>query len=120
VERGGLRLQGPALAHASLDRAEIVSQGMAWGAVQVPPNGQPIALLADYQTVGGYPVLAVVIRADWPRLGQLRPGSRLRFGLVSLEEAQAACRVQQEALDRAAAALGRTDQWETLVEAAEG
>lgn len=119
-DRTGLRLHGPPLAHASADRTEIVSQPMVWGAVQVPGDGQPVVLLADHQTVGGYPVLAVVIRADWPRLGQLRQGSKVRFALISLEDAQLAYRRQQEALAQAVAALRRGDQWQGLADAAEG
>jgi biotin-dependent carboxylase-like uncharacterized protein len=97
---------------------EIVSLPMAWGAVQVPPDGRPILLLADYQTVGGYPVAAVVIRADWPRLGQLAPGSPVRFELVDIADAQRAWREQQAVVDAAAAILRSTDSWDTLADAA--
>ncbi len=118
--RTGLRLQGPTLAHGSPDQAEIVSQGMIWGSVQVPGDGHPVVLLADHQTVGGYPVLAAVIRADWPRLGQLVPGSRVRFQLVSLEDAHEAYRRQQQELVAAGAAVAGADGWERLLEGAAG
>jgi antagonist of KipI len=66
------------------------------GTVQVPPDGQPIVLLADAQTIGGYPVLGQVIAADLPRMAQLRPGDDLRFEPVTLAEARAAL-LQREA-----------------------
>jgi antagonist of KipI len=115
-DRSGVRLATDAtgIRHPS---AEIVSLPMVWGAVQVPPDGRPILLLGDYQTVGGYPVAAVVIRADWPRLGQLAPGSSLRFDLVDIAEAQRAWREQRAGLDAAAQALRTTDVWDALPDA---
>lgn len=74
--RQGLRLEGDALAAA---RKEQISAAVAPGVVQLPPDGQPIVLLADAQTVGGYPRLGHVIAADLPRLAQLRPGDTVRF-----------------------------------------
>ena len=100
-------------------RPRIVSQGAVWGALQVPPDGQPIALLADHQTIGGYPILAVTIRADFPLLGQVAPGERLRFALCSVEEAQAAYRARQAALRAAAAHVAAPDLWERVLAAAE-
>jgi antagonist of KipI len=116
-DRSGVRL---AMDPAPFEprRPEIVSLPMVWGAVQVPPDGRPILLLGDYQTVGGYPVAAVVIRADWPRLGQLGPGSTVRFELVDVSEAQRVWREQQAAVDAAAEILRRTDSWDTLADAA--
>jgi allophanate hydrolase subunit 2 len=88
-DRMGLRLAGPRLEHA--DGRELISCGTVLGALQVPPDGQPIALMADRQTAGGYPVIATVVRADIPLLAQCLPGkSRVRFRAVSVEEAQAA------------------------------
>jgi antagonist of KipI len=113
-DRMGLRLRGPVLAHSAPARAELVSQGIVWGALQVPADGQPIALLADHQTVGGYPVLAVAIRADWPLLAQLPPGAPVRFARTTIAAAQAAYRAQQAALRDAAARLQRPDLWERL------
>jgi antagonist of KipI len=66
---------------------ELVSSAVAPGTVQVPPDGQPIVLMADAQTLGGYPMAAHVIAVDLPLVAQLRPGDRLRFSEVSLEEA---------------------------------
>jgi KipI family sensor histidine kinase inhibitor len=77
-DRTGCRLAGPALEHAG--PTEIVSDGMVPGAVQVPPDGQPIVMLADGPTTGGYPKVAAVVSADLPRLAQLLPGrDRIRF-----------------------------------------
>lgn len=78
--RIGLRLSGPALARA-VDR-ELPSEGMVPGAVQVPPDGQPVVLLLDHPVTGGYPVVGVVDRADLARCAQLRPGDPVRFAPV--------------------------------------
>lgn len=75
--RIGLRLQGPALERAGGD--ELPSEGLVAGAIQVPPDGQPILLLADHPTTGGYPVIAVVRTGDLGLAAQLRPGRQLRF-----------------------------------------
>ena len=90
MDRMGARLDGPALSHLRPEAADIVSDGVTPGAIQVPGNGQPIILLADCQTVGGYPKIATVIAADLPRFGQIRPGQQLRFALVSAAEARQA------------------------------
>jgi len=89
-DRMGLRFLGEPLTHLSAAAADIVSDGVTPGAIQVPANGQPIVLLADGQTVGGYPKIATVISADLPRLAHLRPGNRVRFEAVNLEQAQRA------------------------------
>lgn len=89
-DRMGLRLAGPPLAHRSAAAADIVSDGVAPGAIQVPAGGQPIVLLADGQTVGGYPKIATVVTADLPRLAQAAPGTRLRFQAVDAAAAHAA------------------------------
>jgi allophanate hydrolase len=94
-DRMGLRLQGNALAHVSDAAADIVSDGVAPGAIQVPANGQPIILLADGQTVGGYPKIATVISADLPRLAHLRPGARTRFAAVTAAQAWDALKAQR-------------------------
>jgi biotin-dependent carboxylase-like uncharacterized protein len=78
--RVGLRLSGPRLQR--LDRGELLSEGVVTGALQVPPSGQPILLLNDHPTTGGYPVLAAVCAADVALTGQLGPGSFLRFALA--------------------------------------
>ncbi len=88
ADRMGLRLDGPRLEHAR--GADIVSDGVTPGAIQVPGDGRPIVLLADCQTVGGYPKIATVIGADLPRLGHALPGEALRFMAVTQAEALAA------------------------------
>ncbi|MGI8802842.1 MAG: biotin-dependent carboxyltransferase family protein [Solirubrobacteraceae bacterium] len=75
--RVGIRLLGPELSRAR--EGELKSEGMTTGALQVPPAGTPIILLADHPTTGGYPVIAVLRRAELPIAGQLRPGQRVRF-----------------------------------------
>lgn len=84
-DRIGLRLEGPVIRHRG--RADIVSDGMPAGAVQVPQDGRPLVVLANRQTMGGYPKIATVISADLWRLAQLRPGNRLSFRAVTPEEA---------------------------------
>lgn len=88
-DRMGIRLDGPPLAHSELG-ADIVSDGVTPGAIQVPADGRPILLLADCQTVGGYPKIATVIRADLPRISHLQPGDSLRFAAVDAHQAAAA------------------------------
>jgi len=84
--RVGLRLDGAALAlHAPL---ELVSEAVAFGTVQLPPGGQPIVLMAEHPTTGGYPRIAQVSAIDLPRLAQRRPGATLRFAEIGLDDAQ--------------------------------
>jgi UPF0271 protein len=98
ADRMGLRLQGPALDHQAGRGPDILSDGLATGAIQVPGNGQPIILLADRQTVGGYTKIATVISADLPRLGHLLPGQEVRFQVVSLDQAHQALTKAEQAL----------------------
>ncbi|WP_434034829.1 biotin-dependent carboxyltransferase family protein [Cupriavidus sp. a3] len=85
-DRMGYRLEGPALALTS--PLEMVSEAVSFGTVQVPPGGAPIVLMADRQSVGGYPKIAYVISADLPLLAQAMPGTALRFRAVTAEAAQ--------------------------------
>lgn len=87
ADRMGMRLDGPKLAHAG--GFDIVSDGTAPGSIQVPGSGQPIVLLADRQTTGGYPKVATVVSSDLPRLARRRPGDRVRFETVEVDEAVA-------------------------------
>jgi antagonist of KipI len=104
--RMGFRLLGPRLELAA--PVEILSQATCLGTVQVPPAGQPIVLMADHQTTGGYPKIAEAIAADAPLLAQLAPGSALRFAPVTLAEADAA----REALCARVDALVERILWE--------
>ena len=99
--RMGLRLSGRPIAHGR--GANIVSDAVAPGSIQIPGDGQPIVLLADRQTTGGYPKIANVISADIPALGRLRSGSTLGFMVVTLDEAVEARRRMIEVLDGLAA-----------------
>ena len=85
-DRMGCRLSGPAIQHRQT--ADIISDGIAFGAVQVPSSGAPIIMLADRQTTGGYTKIANVITADFRILAQLKAGDKVRFAEVSVEEAQ--------------------------------
>ncbi len=87
ADRMGMRLQASGL---RLHPAEILTAPVTQGAVQVTPSGEAIVLLAEHQTTGGYPVIATVICADWPLLGQARPGDTIHFREVSLFEARRA------------------------------
>jgi allophanate hydrolase subunit 2 len=97
----GLRLSGRPIAHSR--GANIVSDAVAPGSIQIPGDGQPIVLLADRQTTGGYPKIANVISADIPALGRLRCGSTLGFVAVTLEEAVEARRQMTAGIEALAA-----------------
>ncbi|HEV8673554.1 MAG TPA: biotin-dependent carboxyltransferase family protein [Methylomirabilota bacterium] len=101
ADRMGYRLKGPPIAHAA--GHDIISDGIPLGGIQVPGEGQPIVLLVDRQTTGGYTKIATVISVDIGRIGQARPGHRVRFRRVSLAEAHAALREEAAWL---AAAIG--------------
>jgi len=92
-DRMGLRLRGP-----QLDRhtGHMLTEGVPLGAVQVPPDGQPIILFVEHQTTGGYPKIANVISADFHAVGQLRPRERVRFEQVSIDAALTLLRAQEE------------------------
>jgi len=84
-DRMGARLRGPRIAHRR--GHDIISDGIALGSIQVPGDGQPIALLVDRQSTGGYTKVATVCSFDIGRLGQVKPGQRLRFRAVTLADA---------------------------------
>ncbi len=112
MDRMGMRLAGERLEHSGPGAADIISDGAAPGAIQVPGNGLPIILLADAQTTGGYPKIATVIRADLPRLAACVPGDILRFTGVSVAEAEAAARAQARQLAEVTASIVET-AWES-------
>ena len=99
-DRMGFRLEGPSILHAR--GADIISDATPLGTLQVPASGQPILLMADRQTAGGYPKIATVIAADMSLAGQLQARDRIRFVVCSRAEAVAAL-IQQE---RAVMAVG--------------
>jgi KipI family sensor histidine kinase inhibitor len=96
--RVGVRLE-PDGGPVAVLPGELASTGMVAGAVQVPPNGHPVVLGVDHATLGGYPVLAVVVRADLGVLGRCRPGDRVRFAVVDEAAAAAALRRRRAVLD---------------------
>jgi biotin-dependent carboxylase-like uncharacterized protein len=87
ADRMGIRLAGAEIEAAT---PGIVSDGLVTGSIQVPPDGQPIVMMVDHQTTGGYPKIATVIRADLPLLAQALPGAQVAFTAISLEEALSA------------------------------
>ncbi len=103
--RMGYRLQGPAIGLA--DPAPVLSSATAAGAIQVPPSGQPILLMADRQTTGGYAVLGTVITADLGVAGQLAPGDWIAFDACSHREAVAALVAMEQRLMRPAGMQAR-------------
>jgi biotin-dependent carboxylase-like uncharacterized protein len=99
ADRMGARLRGPRIAHVR--GHDIISDGIALGSIQVPGDGQPIVLLVDRQSTGGYTKVATVASVDIGRLGQVKPGQRLRFRAITLAEAHRALREWQAAMDGA-------------------
>jgi len=97
-DRMGFRLEGPRLVHAG--SPDIISDATPLGVLQVPASGQPILLMADRQTTGGYPKIATVITADLPIAGQLAPGDTISFEVCAPREAIAALIAQEQALQR--------------------
>jgi antagonist of KipI len=85
-DRMGYRLDGEALTLRA--PTELLSEGVAFGTVQLPPGGSPIVLMADRQTTGGYPRIGEVASVDLGLVAQLKPGDQLRFRFIPLEEAQ--------------------------------
>jgi biotin-dependent carboxylase-like uncharacterized protein len=96
-DRTGMRLEGPSLEH--LRGFDIASDAIAPGSIQVPGSGQPIVLLADRQTTGGYPKIATIISADLPALGRVPIGAKISFEPVTLEQAEAARRALVAEID---------------------
>mgnify|MGYP000980156796 CR=1 FL=1 len=94
ADRMGYRLEGPHIEHAG--KADIVSDALPLGAVQVPGHGMPIIMMADRQTTGGYAKIATVIGPDLARLAQAKPGDTVRFIRCTDDEAVAALRAERQ------------------------
>lgn len=105
ADRMGLRLEGPALQHRADKGADIVSDAVLPGSIQVPGNGLPIVLLADGQTMGGYPKIATVVSADLGRLARAAVGTALQFQAVSVAEAEVLAREHEAGVQRQLAAI---------------
>lgn len=97
ADRMGYRLQNEQKLERII-KEDLISEAVTFGTIQVPPNGQPIILMVDRQTTGGYPKIAQVIRADLPKLAQLQPMSTIRFEIISIERAQQIYIDQQQQL----------------------
>lgn len=97
-DRMGYRLSGPLIAH--LTDANIISSGVTFGTIQVPKHGSPIILMADRQTMGGYTRIANVISVDHSQLGQLKPGDKVNFKEVGLQEAGNLYREKEQSLNK--------------------
>jgi biotin-dependent carboxylase-like uncharacterized protein len=97
ADRMGYRLQGPQVTHKEGVPKGIISEPSVPGGVQIPPDGQPIILLLE-QTVGGYPKIATVISCDIGRVAQAKPGDKVLFQRVGLEDAHAIVRKERERL----------------------
>ena len=117
-DRVGVRLDGKPVPDGI--GGEATTQGIPWGAIQVPADGRPIVLGADHQPTGGYRVVGVVISADLPVLGQLRPGSPVRLEAVDRPAALVALRGRRETLVAGAAALRDAVGWGALIDSAGG
>ena len=105
-DRMGVRLEGAKLTIGSA--LDMPSEGILRGAVQVPGSGDPIVLLADHQTTGGYPKIATVISADLDRFVQLRPGQIVQFRAVTAEQAVASLRTQRMQFENYIAAMKKS------------
>ena len=102
-DRMAARLEGPGL--ETLGGADILSDGISEGSVQVSAGGMPMVMLADHQTVGGYAKIATVIPCDIPALAQLRPGEAARFRRVDRESGMEAMRREKARMDAVRAIL---------------
>jgi len=104
ADRMGIRFEGPTIEHSK--GADIISDGIGPGAIQVPGAGLPIVLLGDRQTVGGYSKIATVASVDLPRLGRMLPGQAVRFAAITVAEAERLRRDQEARLSRAIGDFG--------------
>jgi len=114
-DRMGYRLEGPVIKH--LHGHNIVSDGTVNGSIQVPGNGQPIVLMSDRGTSGGYPKIATVITADFGRFAQIPAGTAFRFRAVSMEEAQLEARKFAELLRTLPDRLAAIESFDLNIEA---
>lgn len=107
-ERMGYRLAGPTLSLST--PRQMISEATTFGTIQVPAGGQPIVLMADTQTTGGYPKIAYVASVDLPLLAQMAPGDQVRFQSIKLDEAQKLDAARELAFDKLAQTLQPINQ----------
>lgn len=105
-DRMGYRLGGKSLTYKD-SSLQLISEPVTFGSIQVPADGNPIILMADRQTTGGYPKIGQVIQADLPRLAQMKPGEKIYFRFVTLAEAEKALLKQKAFLDQVKAMVAR-------------
>jgi 5-oxoprolinase (ATP-hydrolysing) subunit C len=117
-DRMGYRLEGPTIKH--LHGHNIVSDGTVNGSIQIPGNGQPIVLMSDRGTSGGYPKIATVITADFGRFAQIAAGTAFRFKAVSMQEAQAEAGKFAELLRTLPDRLRSIENFDLNIEALQG
>lgn len=106
--RVGFRLDGPRLVFAH--PIEMISEPLAAGTLQLPPGGQPIALMAEHPTIGGYPRLGQIAAIDLPRLAQRRPSDTVRFAAIGLDDAQTRYLEREREIARLAAAIAKRNE----------
>lgn len=104
-DRMGYRLDGPEI--ETKDGSDIISDGIAFGAVQVPSHGRPIIMLSDRQTTGGYAKIGTIATVDIPKLVQRTPGSRIRFEAITVQQAQALMREEAQQFSQLALKVRR-------------
>lgn len=97
-DRMGCRLEGPFI--AAKDKTDMISDGIAYGSIQVPSHGKPIILLSDRQTTGGYPKIATVASVDIPKLVQRKTDHKIRFTAISVQESQKLYREEEKAYEK--------------------
>ena len=85
-DRMGMRLEGPKI--DNIVNTNIKSEGLIKGVIQVPADGNPIIMLSDHGTIGGYPKIGVVASVDYDRLVQMSPGSKIKFKEINLSDAE--------------------------------
>jgi len=107
-ERMGYRLEGPSIRMA--EPRQMISEGASFGTIQIPGAGQPIILMADRQTSGGYPKIATVASVDLPILAQKKPGDRIRFTTIDHPQAQQLDLAREDAFDSVRVATARVRQ----------
>lgn len=110
-DRQGYRLEGPKIRHVT--DGNIISDGIVFGSVQVPTSGDPIVMMAEHQTVGGYAKIATVITVDLPVLGQCKAGDAVRFVRTSVEEAERLAEASRRELDALAARVEKSSRGPT-------
>jgi len=92
-DRMGMRLEGPKI--ENIVNTNIKSEGLLKGVIQVPADGNPIIMLSDHGTIGGYPKIGVVISADYDKLVQLTPGTKIKFKEIELSSAESLFRLYE-------------------------